>query len=512
MLRQQSIGFQKSITTDATGSYLLEVPVGTYELVISGGTQDFSLNIPREYLLRGGTISLTESRVLDITLPVKKVIVHVQDALANPVSGVRVDVPFDTVNNQGLNLGGGVTSLSALNGYSPGPTTDASGNVTLWLFPNSTGYTYTFVATPPSESIYKTFTLSNVFIISDQTEVISLQFINNPPMANAGGPYSVTEGGSMTLSGSGSDLDGDPVDYAWDLDNNGTFETLGQNVTFSAAGRDGPSAQAVVLRACDNKGACGTSNTNVDITNVAPTVGAITAPLDPILVNTGINTSVGFTDPGVSDTHVALWNWGDGSTSGGSVDQVNDTVTGSHAYTTPGVYEVKVTVTDDDLDSGLSVYQFIVVYDSSASGGFVTGAGAFDSPSGAYTSDSTLTGIARFGFVSKYQPGANIPIGNTQFRFQTAQFTFKSIDYQWLVVSGAQAKFKGVGTVNDGGDYGFQLSATDGEVSGGGGIDKFRIKIWDKSNNDTVVYDNMLGAGDGVEPTTIITLGNIIIH
>jgi hypothetical protein len=248
----------------------------------------------------------------------------------------------------------------------------------------------------------------------------------------------------------------------------------------------------------------------VSVNNVAPVVGTITAPLDPIAVNNAVNVSADFTDAGIVDTHTAEWDWGDTSTSPGTVDQFSDTVTGSHAYTTAGVYEVKVTVSDDDNDSTLQTFQFVVIFDPD--GSFVTGGGWIDSASGAYPADSTLTGKANFGFVSKYQQGTSIPTGETQFRFKVANFTFHSSDYQWLVVAGPQAKFKGTGTLSGAGNYGFLLSATDGAVSGGGGIDKFRIKIWDKDNNDEVVYDNQLGTGDNENPITTIQGGNIVIH
>ena len=47
------------------------------------------------------------------------------------------------------------------------------------------------------------------------------------PVVDAGGPYAVDEGGSVTVAATGSDPDGDAITYAWDLDNNGTFETAG---------------------------------------------------------------------------------------------------------------------------------------------------------------------------------------------------------------------------------------------------------------------------------------------
>jgi hypothetical protein len=98
---------------------------------------------------------------------------------------------------------------------------------------------------------------------------------NEPPTADADGPYQVGEGGSVILDGSSSsDPDGDPLTVEWDLDNDGTFETSGQTPTFSAAGRDGPASQTVVLKIYDDSDTCDTDETTVEILNVAPTVDA----------------------------------------------------------------------------------------------------------------------------------------------------------------------------------------------------------------------------------------------
>ncbi len=82
----------------------------------------------------------------------------------------------------------------------------------------------------------------------------------------------------------------------------------------------------------------------------------------------------------------------------------------------------------------------VVIYDPG--GGFVTGGGWFDSPIGAYTLNPSLNGKASFGFNSKYQRGANIPTGSTEFQFRVADFNFRSSSYDWLVVSGARAHIK----------------------------------------------------------------------
>jgi hypothetical protein len=67
------------------------------------------------------------------------------------------------------------------------------------------------------------------------------------------------------------------------------------------------------------------------------------------------------------------------------------------------------------------------------------------------------------------------------------------------------------GTINGVGNYGFMLTAIDGQIKGHGASDTFRIKIWDKTTGNTI-YDNQLGATENADPSTIIAGGNIIIH
>jgi hypothetical protein len=157
---------------------------------------------------------------------------------------------------------------------------------------------------------------------------------------------------------------------------------------------------------------------------------------------------------------------------------------------------------------------FIVFYDPN--GGFVTGGGWIDSPVGACRLSPEcllLSGRATFGFVSKYLKGATVPTGNTEFQFHAGGLNFKSTVYEWLVVSGtgsSRAQYKGSGTINGGGNYGFLLTAIDGDNLNPKQVDKFRIKIWDK-NTGLIVYDNQGDAGDSADPTTAVT-GSIVIH
>ena len=55
------------------------------------------------------------------------------------------------------------------------------------------------------------------------------------------------------------------------------------------------------------------------------------------------------------------------------------------------------------------------------------------------------------------------------------------------------------------------LTAIDGQVPGGGGSDRFRIRIWNALTGD-VVYDNQAGGADDASPTSVLGGGNIVIR
>ena len=177
---------------------------------------------------------------------------------------------------------------------------------------------------------------------------------------------------------------------------------------------------------------------------------------------------------------------------------------------TAGVYEVTADFAGDVSHKASTATALLTVYDPE--GGFVTGGGWINSPEGAYTPVPTLSGRANFGFVSKYKKGAATPTGQTEFQFKVADLNFHSNAYDWLVVAGARAQYKGTGTINGIGNYGFMLTAIDEKLTPSTDVDMFRIKIWDK-DTDAVVYDNQIGDGDdATDLTTAIGGGSIVIH
>ncbi len=310
--------------------------------------------------------------------------------------------------------------------------------------------------------------------------------------------YGVFKDGAMTPYASGIGVD--QTNFSFTPDDNGTYQ--------------------VVLTVNDEDGGSASVSQDITVGNVAPDLS-----IDDLAITSYV-LAVGeaqifdglFSDQGSQDTHTAEWMFtylSDGSlvsetrtgtlTQGAGSGSVND----AFAFQEAGVYTVTLSVTDSDGAITTSAESTFVVYDPSA--GFVTGGGSIDSPAGAFVPDPTLTGRATFGFVSKYKKGRNVPDGQTQFQFRSGDFDFHSDVYQWLVVGGARAQFKGLGTVNGEAGYGFLLTAIDGQVSGGGDSDKFRIKIFDTAT-DEIVYDNQMGDDDDAALTTVLTGGQVIIH
>lgn len=173
------------------------------------------------------------------------------------------------------------------------------------------------------------------------------------PIARPGGPYIVNEGSSVMLDGSASsDPNGDPLSFAWDLDNDGQYsDAFVANPTYSAALRD-DGAYTVSLRVSDGQYA-DIGSTYVNVLNAAPRV-TLTATATTVIAGTPITFTGAFTDPGVLDTHALRWNFGDGSQSFGLL-------TRSHTFNAPGSYAVTLTVTDDDGGAGQASRGVVVI-------------------------------------------------------------------------------------------------------------------------------------------------------
>jgi hypothetical protein len=147
-------------------------------------------------------------------------------------------------------------------------------------------------------------------------------------------------------------------------------------------------------------------------------------------------------------------------------------------------------------------------------GGLIAATGWIDSPVGAYVADPSFKGRAAFRLWAQYEQGDEAPGGFTVFRLLPGKLTFRSAAYEWLAIGQYQATYQGVGRINGEGDYGFLISAIDGALDPSGGPDRLRVRIWDRSNGDALVYDNQFACGDlgeTSEPCNPIGGGNIQI-
>lgn len=108
---------------------------------------------------------------------------------------------------------------------------------------------------------------------------ITVESVNDDPVAEAGGPYTVAEDQTVILSSAGSsDVDGTIDSVVWDLDEDGTFGETGvdalrgaenvANPEFLADNVEGPASFTVTVRVTDNNGGISTDSTTVAVTAV----------------------------------------------------------------------------------------------------------------------------------------------------------------------------------------------------------------------------------------------------
>jgi len=338
--------------------------------------------------------------------------------------------------------------------------------------------------------------------------------VNSPPVvtvSNASGD----EGAAIAVHSTATDADNDPLTTVWsyapasgvDAGAVCTFADASHLDTTIACTDDG--TYTITMTANDGHNPPVSKNATLTVANAAPTL-SITSPMSGALYIVGTTVPVvgAVTDPGSNDTQTCTFTWdGGGPTTVAAV--AAGSCTRSNTFTAAGVYSVSVTATDDDGGTSAPQTVLIVIYDPNA--GFVTGGGTIDSPAGAFVANPSLTGRPNFGFDAKYHKGDNVPSGETEFHFQEANFNFHVAAYEWLVVIPNKAQFRGTGTVNGGGNYGFLLTVVDSKAAGGG---KLRLKVWDKSAGNAVVYDNVPGAPEDIDTANPqpIASGSIVVH
>ena len=182
----------------------------------------------------------------------------------------------------------------------------------------------------------------------NRTWVRWFKAIGDPPVADAGGPYSGQEGQPILFDASASTDDIGIAEYAWDWDNDGIFDETTNLPTVQHTFPD-DLAGSIGLRVTDGEGMADSTTVAVSVLNVNPTV-AIQAEATGD-EGTAMSFQAQVTDPG-TDTHTITWTFGDGdSASGASVD---------HAFKDNGSFTVTAKATDDDGGVGSQVFPVTV--------------------------------------------------------------------------------------------------------------------------------------------------------
>jgi len=204
---------------------------------------------------------------------------------------------------------------------------------------------------------------------------------NTPPVAqDTGGPYEISEGDDLHLTGTASDISSaDTFSYVWDIDgapigdpdfDDGVAvanKVVPWHVLVQFGLGDGPSGHTVRLTVMDDDGSISSDSAPLTILNTDPVITVCPAALttyydDPVEDLTGA-----FFDPG-TDTWTGTVDWKDGNVNPLTINSTAQTFKlPDHTYLTapPGEtdYDVEISVIDDDAGEGTCTFTITVIHD-----------------------------------------------------------------------------------------------------------------------------------------------------
>ena len=197
------------------------------------------------------------------------------------------------------------------------------------------------------------FTAGGALPTAGASRTVLVQVDNVAPVVEAGNNQSASEGDSVSLDPAAfSDLgvedrhtasvdwgDGSPSEPG---DLNQASGTVNASHRYTEGG-----IYTIIVTVDDADGGSGSDTFEVTVANQPPSVEAgnnqTVTEGDLVMLDPAT-----FNDPGADDTHTATIDWNDGTVEAGNVDQLGETVEGSHVYGDDGTYTVEVCVTDND--------------------------------------------------------------------------------------------------------------------------------------------------------------------
>jgi PKD repeat protein len=191
------------------------------------------------------------------------------------------------------------------------------------------------------------------------------------------------------------------LSYEWTLSREATVIATSTNATYNFTPLDDGN-YSLTLKVTDSTESTATRTEEILVHNVRPVL--VVAPDQTIDEGSPLNLSalsaspLGlFVDKGILDTYTATVDWGDGSAIEAPVifaTPSSGTLGGNHTYTDDGIYEVTVTISDDD--GGSDTKSFFVTVENVAPTAALGNSGPVNEGSSAMVS-----------FTSQFDPSSN---------------------------------------------------------------------------------------------------------
>lgn len=203
--------------------------------------------------------------------------------------------------------------------------------------------------------------------------------------ANAGGPYDLNEGDSLTLAATASGGDGGALSYSWDVNGDGVFGdatgsaptlTWQQLEALSPPINDGPATFQVSVRVSDAHGEYVVSTPVTLTLHDVPPTASVSGPSVEVVGQPQAFT-LSASDPSPVDTAAGfsfLVDWGDGSAQQ-TVSAADAALPVSHVFAHSGSFTVSVWAVDKDGSQSASPATFDAVVSSAAMEGTTLVAG-----------------------------------------------------------------------------------------------------------------------------------------
>ena len=307
-----AVSFSGSGSSDPQGDAL------TYAWSFGDGATGTGVGPTHTYTALGSyTVSLTVTNTSNLT------------ATATTTATISGQPPV--ANAGGPYTGKTETAVS----FSGSGSSDPQGEALSYAWNFGDGSTGTGVSPTHSYTVPGTYTVSltitnasNLTATATATAIIAGQ----PPVANAGGPYTSKTETAISFNGSGSsDPQGETLTYTWNFGDSSTGTGVSPTHTYTA-----PGTYIVSLIVADTSKLTSTASTTAVIAAQPPTANA-GGPY-----NGGIGAIISFNGKGSSDPQgeplTYAWNFGDGTTGTGAIS--------THAYTAPQTYNVSLIVTN----------------------------------------------------------------------------------------------------------------------------------------------------------------------